>query len=164
MLCLTRKTDYALIALSHLCERPGSIVSARDIAAAYDLPVALLMNILKTLQKKAILESNRGVNGGYRLAADLGQLSLYELIEILEGKVEPGCDHESEHGDRPASRRGWVQAPIQALHFKLMQFLHDVAVADLVLPGQRIDVPAEALRSQKSESKARMNVREAALV
>jgi Rrf2 family protein len=164
MLCLTRKTDYALIALSHLCERPGSIVSAREIAAAYDLPGALLMNILKTLQKRGILESIRGVRGGYRLVADLGRVSLYRFIESLEGKVEPGCDHEGEPSLASEQKRGSVPAPIQALHFKLMQFLHDVAVADLVLPGRRIDVPAQSLRTVRSEVKIRTSQHQPVLV
>jgi Rrf2 family protein len=163
MLCLSRKTDYALIALGHLCERPTTVVSARDIASAYDLPAALLMNILKTLQKNDLLESVRGVNGGYRLAGNLESFSLYELIHILEGKVEPGCDHDDEPDGPHGQRRGSVQAPVQALHYKLMQFLHDVAVADLVWPGRRIDVPAESLRASKSESKHRKD-RVAALV
>jgi len=152
MLCLSRKTDYALIALGHLAERHHEVVSAREVARTYDLPEALLMNILKVLQKHGVIQSTRGTNGGYRISVDLETVSLHELIRILEGKVEPGCDHE--HGpDSPVSVRGGsAQAPIQALHYKLMQFLHDVSLADLLLPGRRIDVPAEALRRAKRKN------------
>jgi Rrf2 family protein len=146
MLCLSRKTDYALIALGYLAERPGDVVSAREIAGVYDLPAALLMNILKTLQRHGIVASTRGASGGYRLAGKTDQVSLHDLIRILEGKVEPGCDHDSEPQGPKA-----VHAPIQALHFKLMQFLHDVSLADLVLPGRRIDVPAEVLRRPRPQ-------------
>ncbi len=146
MLCLSRKTDYALIALGYLAERPGEIVSARDIAGIYDLPGALLMNILKTLQRHGIVASTRGIHGGYRLGGRTENVSLHELIRILEGKVEPGCDHDSEPQGPRAVKRGSVHAPIQALHFKLMAFLHEVSLADLVMPGRRIDVPAEVLR------------------
>jgi len=152
MLCLSRKTDYALIALGYLAERPGQIVSAREVADVYDLPTALLMNILKRLQKHRIVVSARGINGGYRLGSDLVAVSLHELIRILEGKVEPGCDHEHEPDGPVAVRRGSAQAPIVALHFKLMQFLLDVSVADLVMPGRRIDVPAEVLRRRKQKT------------
>jgi Rrf2 family protein len=152
MLCLSRKTDYALIALGFLAERQDEVVSARDIASAYDLPAPLLMNILKTLGKHGILSSVRGVSGGYRIRADLEAVSLHELIRILEGKVEPGCDHDHEPDGPRSRRRGSVQAPIQALHYKLMQFLHDVALADLVMPGRRIDVPAESLRRSRPKN------------
>ncbi|HEY1921691.1 MAG TPA: Rrf2 family transcriptional regulator [Tepidisphaeraceae bacterium] len=152
MLCLSRKADYALIALGYLAERPDLIVSARDVASVYNLPQALLMNILKRLQKHRLVVSTRGKKGGYRIGRDLDAVSLHELIRILEGKVEPGCDHEHE-ADGPVSiRSGSAQAPIQALHFKLMQFLHDVSLADLVMPGRRIDVPAEMLRRAKRKT------------
>jgi Rrf2 family protein len=149
MLCLSRKADYALIALGHLAERREQIVSARDVASAYSLPQALLMNILKRLQKHGIIVSTRGMRGGYRIGVDLSAVSLHELIRILDGKVEPRCDHEHQPDGPVAVRGGSAQAPIQALHYKLMQFLHDVSLADLVLPGRRIDVPAEVLRKAK---------------
>jgi len=153
MLCLTRKTDYALIALGHLAERQTNVVSAREIAAAHGLPLALLMNILKALQKHGIVRSTRGVRGGYVLGAHLDEVSLHELIRVLEGKVEPGCDHEDEPDGPKTVIHGADHAPIQALHYKLMQFLHDVSLADLVLPGRRIDIPAERLRARRVLSK-----------
>lgn len=146
MLCLTRKTDYALIALGYLAERTDRVVSAREIAQGFDLSVALLMNILKNLQTHGILQSTRGTRGGYRIAADLDDVSLYKLINVLEGKVVPGCDHEEPPTH---DRRGWKPAPIRAIHAKLMQFLRDVTLADLVLPGRRIDVPLEALKGAR---------------
>lgn len=141
MLCLSRKTEYALLALGYLAERPGQIIGARDLAVAYALPTALLMNILKTLQQHRVLVSRRGMRGGYQVGADLERVSLHDLIRMLEGKVEAGCDHERG--------RGSAEAPIAALHFKMMQFLRDVSLADLVMPGRRIDVPVEVLKSKR---------------
>ncbi|MGD0463326.1 MAG: Rrf2 family transcriptional regulator [Tepidisphaeraceae bacterium] len=152
MLSLSRKADYALVALGHLAERPEFVVSARDVALAYGLPQALLMNILKRLQKHGIVVSTRGIRGGYRIGADLDAVSLHELIRILQDDVEPGCDHECEPDGPIGSAGGSAQAPIQALHYKLTRFLHDVSLADLVLPGRRIDVPAEMLRRTKREA------------
>jgi Rrf2 family protein len=147
MLCLTRKTDYALIALGYLAERPNRVVSAREIARGFNLPEALLMNILKKLQGNGLLQSTRGKRGGYRIGCDLDEVSLYELIQVLEGKVEPGCDHEDSLG---SAGRGWKPAPIRAIQAKMMQFLREVNLADLVMPGRRIDVPLEALRSARA--------------
>jgi Rrf2 family protein len=138
MICLSRKTEYALLALGYLAERPGEVVAARDLAEAYALPAALLMNILKTLQQHRLLRSRRGMNGGYQLGADLERLSLHDLIRMLEEKVDAGGDQDRT--------RGSGRAPIAALHFKLMRFLHEVTLADLVLPGRRIDVPVEVLK------------------
>src|SRR5690349_2284400 len=93
MFCLSKKSEYALVALAFLAEQPGRLASAREIAEARGLPIALLMNILKNLQGHGLLSSGRGVKGGYQLARDLGRLSLYELIAVVE------CSGHSTDGD-----------------------------------------------------------------
>ncbi len=145
MISLTKKTDYALIALAYLAERPGRIASAREIAEARNLPAALLMNILKDLQHHGMLRSTRGVKGGYEIASDLAAVSLHDLIVALEGPVklvecagESGvCDHATGAESEACRVSGHcaVQAPLQALHHRLVRFLEDVRVADVVRPG-----------------------------
>src|SRR5882724_6620780 len=103
MLSLSKKTDYALIALAYLAERPGRTASAREIAEARNLPSALLMNILKELHHHGIVQSIRGVKGGYQIAVDLKAKSLHDVVVAMEGPVrlvecaeESGtCHHES---------------------------------------------------------------------
>src|SRR5687768_11228888 len=101
MLSLSKKTDYALIALAYLAER-GRVSSAREIAASAGsgpLPLPLLMNILKTLHQHGFLESTRGAKGGYRIGTVLDVTSLHDLISILKcsGPArECGCP---EHDD-----------------------------------------------------------------
>ena len=60
---LSRKTDYALLILSHLSERPAG-GSAREIADRFGLSKAFLANILKELCQKGFVSSHRGVKGG----------------------------------------------------------------------------------------------------
>ncbi len=146
MLSLSKKTDYALIALAYLAERPGRVASAREIADARDLPAPLLMNILKELHQHDILASTRGVKGGYEIATDLSSLSLHDLIVAIEGPVrlvecaddESPCQHDHP-ADADACRVSGhciVQAPMQSLHHRLVQFLRDVRVGDVVMPVQ----------------------------
>ena len=158
MLCLSRKTEYALVALAHLAEQPARVACAREIAAAHDLPLPMAMNLLKNLQAHDVLRSTRGVKGGYQLQADLSHISLYDLISIVEcngrGGAETnasgdcGClDHVTDWSrDQRVVRFAQSQGPVQALQFKLVGFLKDVRVADLVQPGRRIDVPSERLK------------------
>jgi len=154
MLCMSKKTEYALVALGHLAEQPGRVASAREIAAAHALPTALLINILKNLQGHGLLRSTRGVKGGYQVACDLGGLSLHELIAIVDceghsAEGDCGClDHAQDvatRGDLGRNRQASPHGAVQALQFKLVRFLREVRVADLVLPGRRIDVPVERL-------------------
>lgn len=150
MLSFSRQTDYALIALAHLAGREGNVASAREIALAYALSVPLVMKVLKVLQHKAIVTSVRGVKGGYQLGVDLHNLSLYHLIEALKGEHSSSIDSPpNARGTRPRMFRQTLEPslptepPLLAVHSKLMRFLKDVRLSDLVLPGRRIDVPVE---------------------
>ncbi len=134
MLRLSKKADYALISLADLAEHAGQVISAREIAERCSLPVALLMNILKALHQRGILRSVRGASGGYQIAADLSALSLLDLSNLVD-KIEP----EQELIGKKLALHGAAQA----LQYRLVRFMQDVSVADLVLPGRRIDVPIE---------------------
>lgn len=183
MLTITKKTDYALIALAHLAERPGRVSSAREIAAGYGLPLPLLMNILKNLHHHGLLHSTRGVKGGYQIKADLEAVSICDLIEIMEcsgrggdcgcgchappaGAAEPSSALQNEassglatDGGKSSGRMklhepGLRHGPVQALQFKLQRFLQDVKLSDLILPGRRIDVPLERVRPRGDRLRA----------
>lgn len=154
MLALSKKTDYALIALAHLAERPGRVASARQIARTYDLPPALLMNILKAMHHHGFLDSIRGTKGGYRLAIDPRDHSLYELVQLVDGDVHLTDCAPAGQGlllstDAVCKIAGGcpIQSPIHALHHRLVRFLKEVMLSDLILPGRRIDVPLEELGS-----------------
>lgn len=136
MLCLSKKIDYALLALAYLAERGTAVASAREIAEANDLPLPLLMKILKRLHRHGVVAGTRGVKGGYRLVRDTDTLSLHDLIVM----VEDGDPMHREH------RHG----PVQALQYRLGRFLKDVTLSDLVIPGRRIDVPLERVRPNKA--------------
>ena len=146
MLSLSKRVDYALIALAHLAERPGGIAPAREIAQAYDLPLPLLMNILKELHQHGMVRSVRGTKGGYVLEVNPGRVTLYDLIVMLEGSVQTTeCAADAHAAGEQCTCRVEplcpVQAPLRALHERLVRFLRDVKLSDVIAPGRRIDVP-----------------------
>lgn len=161
MLSLTRKTDYALIALTRLASEalgaepggPGQPVSAREIAAQFDLPLPLTMNVLKRLHRAGLIESTRGVRGGYGLARDPRQVKLTEVIEAIEGPVRVAvCCHDG--GSEAAERDGDCTCAITAtcpithavrqLNDELYQFIGGYTLADLVRMGLRPHGPADS--------------------
>ena len=151
MLSLNRKTDYALVALAYMADRSGQWSSAREIAGSADVPLALLMNVLKTLHQGHVLRSTRGVRGGYQIAADLEQLSLFDLTRVLENtdRSPDANGGEPECCGRYKIDTGGHHGPVHAFHHKLRQFLKAVKLSDLVLPGRRIDVPSELVSTQR---------------
>jgi Rrf2 family protein len=158
MLYVSKRTDYALMALAFLAERPGRVASAREIASAAGLPGALLMNILKTLQQHRVVSSSRGVKGGYRVSDELHRVSLWDLMGMLEVN---GADEGHDCCDtvtRYKITRAAQHKPVLALQYKLIGFLEKVKLSDLVLPGRRIDVPVELVgvneRSERNNRSA----------
>ncbi len=140
MLALTKKTEYALIALAYLADRRERFSSARQIAQAYSLPLPVLMNILKALNHEGLVESTRGARGGYKLAAEPEAVSLTRLIEAIEGPVKLIQCADHDH-DQAAEGRGYVcermgkcpiRGPVLQVHERLNNFLSDLTLADVV--------------------------------
>lgn len=103
VLSLTRKTDYALVALTELARRSPELASARGIAEQYRLPLPALTNILNQLVRAGLVLSVRGARGGYRLARPADQISITELIEVVDGAFSLTACSASEDGKSPSS-------------------------------------------------------------
>ncbi len=129
MLPLSKKTEYAILALAYLARRAGKTVSARQMAQAYGLPLAMLMNVLKVLHHEGLLHSERGVKGGYRLAADPGAVTLYDLMRSVDGPSR------SDRIIGTAGDRAFL-SPIRTLQSRLVDFLKNIKLSMLVTPEE----------------------------
>ena len=86
MLRLSKKTDYALLALQYLASpgEPGD-VSARAIAQRFEIPAELLAKILQRLAHGGLITAHRGVHGGYRLARSPDAISIADIAQAVDG-------------------------------------------------------------------------------
>ena len=88
MLVITSKSPYAVRALAELARRGGDApVPIGEIARARDIPVQFLEGLFATLRRGGILQSQRGVKGGYNFARPPGEISVLEVVELLEGEL-----------------------------------------------------------------------------
>jgi Rrf2 family protein len=88
MLKLTKKADYALMAMKHLAENTDrGARSAKDMADAYGIPPEALAKILQRLAKAGLLHSQHGTNGGYTLARAAHTISAFEVIQAIDGPL-----------------------------------------------------------------------------
>jgi Rrf2 family protein len=85
MLKISRLTDYGLLATVYLARHHGKVVAAREIAGFYHLPLPMVTKVLKALGASGVVQSHRGVGGGYSFEHDAERVTLGELIEVLEG-------------------------------------------------------------------------------
>lgn len=132
MLQLTRKTDYALIAMTALAGEV-SPVSARDLAERHSLSQPLLANVLKDLGAAGLVSSVRGKHGGYRLAADPAFVSIGQVIEALEGPFQlAGCTGTESAAGCEISGCCTVKWTVRSIHDAMVEILRKVTIADVV--------------------------------
>ena len=86
MLVITSKSPYAVRALTELARRGGNApVPIGEIARARDIPVQFLEGLFATLRRAGVLQSQRGVKGGYTFARPPAEITVLEVVELLEG-------------------------------------------------------------------------------
>ena len=88
MLKITRKVEYALIALRHMqLKESEELTSTKEIATRYGVPQQLLAKTLQHMARDGIIEAVQGPAGGYRVATNLDQISMKDFFEKLEGPL-----------------------------------------------------------------------------
>jgi Rrf2 family transcriptional regulator, cysteine metabolism repressor len=88
MISVTSKSRYAVVAMAELArsaeERPVPIAT---VAERRGMPVQFLEQLFSTLRRAGLLESYRGMRGGYTLARPADEITVLEVVQALDGKV-----------------------------------------------------------------------------
>jgi Rrf2 family protein len=102
MLRLSKKADYALMAMKHLAVRPDAAsASAREIAEQYNIPIELMAKVLQRLARRGLLTSHQGTRGGYRLLRPAAAISVADIIQAIDGPLTvTACSTEAENCDQ----------------------------------------------------------------
>ena len=87
MLVITTKSAYAVRALAELARRGQAPVPIGEIATARDIPAQFLESLFGQLRRGGILQSQRGVKGGYSFARPPQDVTVLEVVELLEGDL-----------------------------------------------------------------------------
>lgn len=131
MVLISRKVDYAILALVHLMKVPEGC-SARELAAAYSLSRPFLANILKELCHHGFIESHRGINGGYRLTKEPSEVTVEQIIAALDGPFQlMSCARGSEGESCGLVDVCPVKSPLKAVHDRLLAVLASTTLEDL---------------------------------
>lgn len=130
MLKLTKKAEYALMALRHMQSAgKGRISNAREISEQYHLPYPLLAKIMQELAKKRIIKPFQGPRGGYVLDADLKNMSLRAFFEMMEGPLGMmDCYFDSNCSNL---ERCNIRSPIERVNETMRNMLDNMTVYDV---------------------------------
>jgi FeS assembly SUF system regulator len=131
MLKLSKKADYALIAVRHLAtHRNEPSLSASDIAQAYGISAPLLAKVLQRLAKHGLLTARHGSSGGYQLARHPNDISALDVINAVDGPVViTSC--VTSHGNCDQSLTCTVREPLRRVNESIARVLRSVTISQM---------------------------------
>jgi Rrf2 family transcriptional regulator, cysteine metabolism repressor len=92
MLSITTKSPYALRALTELARMGAEApVPIGELARRREIPVQFLEQLFAVLRRAGLLKSQRGVKGGYSFARDPSEITVLDLVELLDGRLGAGA-------------------------------------------------------------------------
>jgi Rrf2 family protein len=141
---VSAKTDYALRAMAELAAAPPGPVKGERLASTQGIPLKFLENILTDLRRAGLVATQRGAEGGYRLARPADEIALADVIRAVDGPLA------NVRGERPDTVEYTGAAePLQdvwlAVRTNLRAVLETVTLADLAagrLPDEVADLAA----------------------
>ena len=128
---VSAKVDYALRAIVELAAAPPGLVKAERLATAQEIPLKFLENILLELRRAEIVASQRGAEGGYRLAKPAEDVGVADVIRAVEGPIATVRGSRPEDveytGTAAPLRDVWID-----LRTSMRGVLEETSLADLV--------------------------------
>lgn len=133
MLRLSKKADYALMAMKHLAVRQDAAsCSAREISESYEIPLELLAKVLQQLAKSKLLVSVQGTRGGYRLGRPPATIPVADVIQAVDGPLTVTACADDDHNCDQYSKCS-IRDPLWKIRGRILEALTTVSVADLTV-------------------------------
>jgi Rrf2 family protein len=154
MLRLSKKTDYALMAMKHLAllgDRGSS--SAREIAEQYDIPVELMAKVLQRLARKGLLSSHQGTRGGYELARTAATISVADVVLAVDGPLTVTACSADDHACGQYSKCN-VRDPLWRIKDRILAALGACSIYEMATDSVPDFVPMGLTRRPPRETPA----------
>jgi FeS assembly SUF system regulator len=134
MLRVTKLADYGIVILTFLARQGLATCNARDIAREVRLPLPVVSKILKLLAGHGLLESHRGIKGGYGLAREPEAISVAQIIRALEGPIAVTECTDSIRGDCGLETGCPVRTNWHRINQAIHQALQTISLAEMTQP------------------------------
>jgi Rrf2 family protein len=151
---ISQKLEYAMRAMIELALRPdpGTLVPAREIADAQDIPLRFLEQQLGALHKAGLVESFRGAGGGCRLGRAPKEIRVADIADAIEGQIFPMFCLEPEDHTCIQDAKCGLQGFWGDVAIAIQRVFEETTVADLAARQRRLGsertmfAPSELIR------------------
>ena len=146
MLRLSKKADYALMAMKHLAlARTAPSTSAREIAEQYDIPIELMAKVLQRLVRTGLLVSTQGTRGGYTLGRPASAISVADVIQAIDGPVTvTACS--TQKNDCEQYQKCSIRDPLWQIRERIVAALDTVTLAEMATDNIAAAAPVAVVR------------------
>ena len=133
MLRLSKKADYALMAVRHLAlQTEPSPTSARELAEQYNIPVELMAKVLQKLVRAGLLVSRQGAHGGYTLSRPSESISVADVIQVIDGPFAlTACSSDNSHCDQYSKCS--IRDSVWHIRERIASMLNTVTIAEIAV-------------------------------
>jgi len=135
MLSLSKKTDYALLALCYLSSLDRvdgeRAANTKEIAEQYDIPVEMLAKILQKLAKARLITSSAGPTGGYRLARPAAEITVAAAIEAVDGPPAIAQCLKRDAQRCEQLDKCTIRKPLTRINMRILQMLSLISLAEI---------------------------------
>jgi Rrf2 family transcriptional regulator, cysteine metabolism repressor len=132
VLKLSKKTDYALMAVQYMASKTAvRAVNTKEIAEAYRIPLELLAKVLQKLGKKGVVISHNGPKGGYVLARPPSEISVLAVIQAIEGNIGITECYHNEDSHCVQMARCNIRTPLRNIQNSIYALLDSMSIEDM---------------------------------
>lgn len=127
---LSKTSEYAIRALSYMAEEPERSYTAKELVEKLQISDKYLRRLMTDLTKAGLIYSIQGRNGGYSFAEDINQISISDIINVIEGPDKyTGCilGFETCDDENPCAMH-YIWSPMRD---KLLKTFKETTLADL---------------------------------
>lgn len=141
MIKINKKVEYALIALKYIASQKSQsgeekLVSAREICDRFKTPFDTTAKVLQIMNNNGILNSTKGIKGGYSLSQSLGNITFSQLNRMIEQKESTQKFCASSKGMCDLYSICNIVTPLEALNNKINHYLEELTLEDLLMENE----------------------------
>jgi Rrf2 family protein len=143
MIKINKKVEYALISLKYMASQQialgeDNLVSAREICDRFKTPFDTTAKVLQIMNNNGILNSTKGIKGGYSLAIPLERITFSQLNQMIEGKESKKIFCENSKGMCDLYSICNIVSPLESLNQKINQYLSELTLGELLMGSEQL--------------------------